>query len=207
MRWVDDIWDFDQNGKFISRTENKDFDQIRIWDEDRTNIIAQTEKLKYGTIKHNRPFLTIDEKKVRHDIFRIQGDDNAQMIFEMFAENTYGNNSRGERVNLEWSHVKIGSESSGSNVVGTSHSTEWSAVGEYLFKTNYTMRASTHNHPSGNPRPSTYPGDLQVAQPWIEKFPNLQLNIYIKEGGKWGYLQGYYNYDKIGPTWGAIVKP
>ena len=206
QRYVDDIWDFDENGNFIGRIKTKEFDQIRIWDKDRTNILAETDKFAYRTItQHKQPIANVEGTPTLLDIFRIQGDDAAKQVFEMFATNTYGYKPDGTRTNLEWSHTKIGLEGSGSNMVGTSHSTNSTAVGDYLFKTNYTMRYDAHNHPSGYPLPSFIPGDIGTTQPWVEKFQNLQLYIYIKEGSIFGAQQGYYRYDQS--VRGVIVKP
>jgi hypothetical protein len=192
---VDDIWDFDKNGNLVSHTKTTKFDQVRIVDENR-NVIDQTEQFKYGTLKHTRPPINYDGVLKALDLFAVKGDANAQQVFELFANNT----------SVEWGWIKVGFENSGSNIVGTSHSKDSESVGAFLFKTGYTMKEHNHNHPSGNPKPSIPTperdrGDLKGLQPWVDKFPNLQLNIYINEGGKYGYPKGYYNYNKFGPTW------
>jgi RHS repeat-associated protein len=195
-----DIWDFDKNGNFIRRTKTTEFDQIRILNDD-GSVFAETEKFKYKTIQaHNRPSDITDGKETTFDIFRIKGDDNAQQIFEFLANNT----------NIEWDRTQIGREGSEKNMVGTSHSEGSVATGSYLFETNYHIRGHTHNHPSGNPMPS-FPthnrkySDISTVQPWIEKFQNLQLYIYIKDGSSSGYPKGNYRYDQF--VRGVIVKP
>ena len=184
----DDIWDFDVNGNFLSRTKTKEFDQIRILNDEGA-VVAATDKFEYGTIKsHNRPTVKVDGIPTLLDIFNVRGDDNATQIFETFANNT----------NTEWTHAKIGLESSGNNMVGTSHNTESTAIGSYLRETGYTIRSVTHNHPSNNPMPSgvrtlTETGvrtaDLLNAQLYLNKNPNTELNIYTTKYGYSPYNQ------------------
>jgi len=195
---IDDIWDFDEDGNFIRRTRTTEYDQVRIWDRDRKNIITQTELLPYKTItNHNRPIASINGIPTTLDILRILGNVNAKLIFEMFAKFT----------NVEWTWSQIGQKGSEKNMVGTSHSSQGTAVGDYLFREKYNINVDIHNHPSGFPVPSLPPGDLQVVQPWIDKFPNIELYIYINDGSRWGFEKGYYSYDLFYPAWRIGIKP
>jgi hypothetical protein len=185
QRWVDvdDIWDFDRNGDFIGRIPTTEFDQIRVLNDDKT-VFAETEKFKFGTIRgHNRPTIKVGGVPTLLDIFDIVGDGNARQIFEFFHNNT----------NTEWTHAKIGFEGSGNNIVGTSHSTNSTAVGDYLLKNNYTLKEVIHNHHSNNPMPSglqTFETtgvrtmDLLGAESYLKRHPNLDLYIYTT---KYGY--------------------
>jgi RHS repeat-associated protein len=185
---VDDIWDFDREGNFLKRTEDKNFDQIRVLNDDGT-VFAETDKFEYGTIKaHNRPTVNVEGIPTLLDIFNVKGDDNATQIFETFANST----------STEWTHAKIGLENSGNNMVGTSHSTESTAIGSYLRETGYRLRSVTHNHPSNNPMPSgvkTFEAtgmrtkDLRGAELYLNKNPNTQLYIYTTKYGYSPYNQ------------------
>ena len=199
QRYVDDIWDFDENGNFLQRIKTKEFDQIRIWDNARENILAETQKFEYKTIKsHNRPVIPVEGKKTLLDVFDIKGDDNATGIFKFFHNNT----------NIEWTHAKIGLENSGSNMVGTSHSINSTAVGSYLFQTNYTLKEVVHNHHSNNPMPSgvkffeetgVRTKDLFGAQLYLNKNPKTELYIYTTK-------YDYSPYNQNGSLDKRIVK-
>ena len=76
---------------------------------------------------------------------------------------------------VEWTHAKIGSEDSGKNIVGTIHQTSITNITGYLVMKNYTLREANHNHPAGFPPSET---DLLSAKSYIEKFPNIKLNVY-----------------------------
>ena len=78
---------------------------------------------------------------------------------------------------VEWTHAKIGSEDSEKNIVGTIHQTSKTNIGGYLRETNYTLREVNHNHPLENPPSKT---DMKNAKDYIEKFPNIRLNVYTK---------------------------
>jgi len=55
MLWVDDIWDFDQNGNSLNRTENKNFDQIRVLNND-GSVFAESKKYAYGFFENIMSF-------------------------------------------------------------------------------------------------------------------------------------------------------
>ncbi len=114
--------------------------------------------------------------------FEMKVDDKATQLFEFMA-----NPSR--TTNVEWSHAKVGTESSGHNIVGTSHSQSSTAVGHYLRVTGYTLREVNHNHPSGVGRPSG--GDLRGAELYHGRNRNTILNIYT-------YPSQYFRYNQNG---------
>ena len=144
-------------------------------------MVDVTISFDYGTVKHNKPNISVNGQSTKLDIFTISGDVNATQTFEMFANNT----------NTEWTHAKIGKEDSESNIVGTSHSTRSTAVGHYLRRTNYTLKEATHSHPSGIPFPSE--GDLQGAELYesSNSSSKVRLNIYTTK-------YGYSPYNKSG---------
>jgi len=116
-------------------------------------------------------------------LFEISGDENATQLFEFFADPT--------NTGVEWTDAKIGYEDSGRNVVGTSHSEEFTAVGGYLRDTNYTLRSVSHNHPGGtgpSGRPGGLTGDIPNAALYHQRNPNTVLSVYIHPNN---YI--YYN--------------
>lgn len=187
-----DIWDFDENGNYSGRTINKKYDQLRVVsinaDGDK-NIISETDKFKYGTVKHQQVIINENSKV---DFLGIIGDDNAKKTFELFANNT----------NVEWTHAKVGKKEGiyGSNVVGTNHNESSTAVGAFLRTTGLFLREVNHNHPSGSPLPSwdqtngiwnSKKGDVPAAYFYEKINPKIKLNIYTKK-------YGYSPYDSKG---------
>ena len=121
----------------------------------------------------------------------MKGDENATQLFEFFADPA--------NTSVEWTDAKIGTESSGRNIVGTSHDKSSTAVGAYLRHTGYTLREVSHNHPSGIARPST--GDLRGAALYHDRNQNTVLKIYTHPGN---YVE-YNRYGIVLPT--VIVTP
>jgi RHS repeat-associated protein len=174
----EDEYEFDESGKYVQTIKN---DKIASFHVVNTNgeRIASTIDFDVKDVTHRTP--TINGK--RTDIFEIKGDANAKETFELMANHT----------NTEWSHAKIGLEGSEKNIVGTSHSNESTAIGNFLNTTGYTLRDVVHNHPSESPIPSgtaTYDKsgkktqDLHVAESYMKRNPSVNLNIYTK---KYGY--------------------
>jgi hypothetical protein len=58
-RWldVDDIWEFDREGRFIQRIDEPNYDQMRVINAD-GNIFAESKKFEYGFFKNKMDFLT-----------------------------------------------------------------------------------------------------------------------------------------------------
>ena len=112
--------------------------------------------------------------------FEMKGDNNATQLFEFMA-------NPGVTTNVEWSHAKVGTEKSGSNIVGTSHSQSSTVVGHYLRMKDYTLREVNHNHPSGIGRPSG--ADMRGAAAYHESNRNIILNIYTHPGQYFRYNQ------------------
>lgn len=111
----------------------------------------------------------------------MKGDNNASQLFEFMA-------NPGVTTNVEWTHAKIGTESAGRNIVGTSHNQSSTAVGSYVLGTGYTLREVSHNHPKGVPLPSG--GDIQNAGRYIGEHPNVRLNVYVPSSGYSPYNRG-----------------
>lgn len=177
-----DIWTIHEDGT-IDKQKNKKIDRIDVIDAD-GNKTKGTEA-KYGTIKQH----TLKSEKSKIDYFEIKGDELAKETFENIATNT----------SIEWTHAKVGTENSGSNIVGTSHSNESTSVGHFLRVNGYTLKEVTHNHTNNIPIPSgeifldgTRSKDLHGAELYNPgNSSNVKLNIYTK---KYGYSQ----YDKNG---------
>lgn len=62
IRFIDpngmDIWEFDQNGKYIQRIENKEYDAFHVVDAE-GNKIAETKNFAYKTVNHNQPSVIV----------------------------------------------------------------------------------------------------------------------------------------------------
>jgi RHS repeat-associated protein len=94
--YVDDIWDFDQNGNFIQRIENTDYDQIRVWNTDRTQILSESKHYPFGTFENTMGFHKqpdVELKGELHDITGLSMDfsgnyEGAMIAFKFLAANT-----------------------------------------------------------------------------------------------------------------------
>ena len=138
-----DIWEVNKQGEVITRKHDTNQDAFFIVAKDddgqykriqRTddsgNMIDVSISFEKGTIKENsKTIRTINSKgdvsSKQLTIFEVRGDDNATQLFEFMA-------SPLETTNVEWTHAKIGTEESGRNIVGTSHSNTSTLVGHYL---------------------------------------------------------------------------
>jgi RHS repeat-associated protein len=186
-----DIWEVNKQGEVITRKHDTNQDAFFIVAKDddgqykriqRTddsgNMIDVSISFEKGTIKENsKTIRTINSKgdvsSKQLTIFEVRGDDNATQLFE-FMESPL------ETTNVEWTHAKIGTEESGRNIVGTSHSNTSTLVGHYLRQTGYTLREVNHNHPDGDGRPSK--GDKEGAREYHKNNSNTLLNVYIHPG-------------------------
>ena len=162
----EDIWELDVYGHITKYERTTEFDKFVILNENGNTV----EKIfDYGTITDwRKPSIRSKGIDYKSDIFRVNGDNNAKELFEFFADNTL----------VEWTHAKIGSEDSEKNIVGTIHQTSKTNIGGYLRETNYTLREVNHNHPAGFPPSDT---DKTSAKSYIEKFPNIRLNVYTRK--------------------------
>ena len=162
----EDIWELDVYGHITKYERTTEFDKFVILNENGNTV----EKIfDYGTITDwRKPSIRSKGIDYNSDIFRVNGDNKAQELFEFFANNTL----------VEWTHAKIGSEDSEKNIVGTIHQTSKTNIGGYLRETNYTLREVNHNHPLENPPSKT---DMKNAKDYIEKFPNIRLNVYTRK--------------------------
>ena len=205
MRYVDpngrDVWEIDYEGNIIKRIEDKsqdaffmvekgadgNYQRTYTTDED-GNKIYNNISFEYGTVTAVRtPVVNIRNKDgnittTKLTVFEMKGDDNATRLFEFITNPEV-------TTNVEWSHAKVGTESSERNIVGTSHQRSSTAVGAYIRETGYTLREVNHNHPSGIGRPSS--GDIRGAKLYNERNKNVILNIYT-------HPQKYFRYNQNG---------
>jgi RHS repeat-associated protein len=207
-----DVWEVNDEGRIINRIEDKTQDAFYMVAKDADGNYQRTSttdaegnttynsiSFEYGTVTAVRtPTINLQDKDgnvtpTKLTTFEMKGDDNATQLFEFLAnpETT---------TNVEWSHAKVGTESSGRNIVGTSHNQSSTAVGHYLRQTGYTLREVNHNHPSGTPTPSgvvnadgTRTGDLRGAELYHQRNNKTILNIYTPQ-------HGYTPYNKDGRT-------
>ncbi len=195
LRFIDpdgrDEWEINEKGEIINRIENKNEDSFHIVDSDNKRIEGKSITFEYGTVTAQRnPKAKVKGKgEVTMTTFEISGDENATQFFEFMA-------NPGETTNVEWTHAKIGTEDSGKNIVGTSHSNESTSVGSYLMNSGYTLKEVIHNHPNGVGRPS--PGDIDNAARYEISNPGVKLKIYTINGRSYRnkhyskYSQFYY---------------
>lgn len=101
--------------------------------------------------------------------FQVKGDDKATQLFEFMA-------NPGETTNVEWSQVKVGTAESQKNIVGNMHQEGETAVGQYVFRTGYTVRENNHSHTNGITTLSL--GDVTTAGMINGTFPNAPTKIY-----------------------------
>ncbi len=190
VRYVDpngmDIWEFDDMGNVINRIEDRTQDAFQMMQKVNGQWQRSGQELvfDYGTVSGYRtPTVNVTNSDgsvspTQLTIFEMNGDNNAAQMFEFMA-------NPGITTNVEWTHAKIGTESSGRNIVGTSHSPSFTPVGSYLLgpegKPGYTLREVNHNHPGGVPLPSG--GDLSNAARYKGAYPGVGLNIYVPSSG------------------------
>jgi hypothetical protein len=186
-----DIWELNKQGEIVNRSEDKNQDKFVSvsFDSDGNKVEGQSTSFEYGTVTAVRtPTVNVRDSQTGDVVektlttFEMKGDENATQLFEFLADPA--------NTNVEWTGAKIGTESSGRNVVGTSHDESSTAVGAYLRLTGYTLREVSHNHPSGIARPSS--GDRVSAQQYHSRNQNTVLKIYTHPGN---YVK--YNQDGI----------
>ncbi|KAA6302468.1 MAG: tRNA nuclease WapA [Candidatus Ordinivivax streblomastigis] len=186
MRFIDptgkDVWEIDELGNIANRIEDKtqdafykvDSDGQRITNEDGTEIGIT---FQYGTVKNRNHIINVQnaDGNGTHEetmtIFEIKGDENASNAFNFMINS--------ETNKVEWGNVKIGTEASGKNLLGTLHSENSSGIGSYALGYGYAIRQSDHNHPDGI---TTTPSERDVdnANAISGKFPSVTFNIYIQ---------------------------
>jgi len=187
-----DIWHINKEGEVVYHDPDyTDADIFHMVDSDKNIIDGQSIEFEYETVTAVRkPTVKVRDSQSGDvvdktlTIFEITGDDNATQLFEFFADPA--------NTGVEWTDAKIGTESSGRNIVGTSHDESSTAVGGYLRQTGYTLREVIHNHPSGVAEAS--PGDIRGARLYhqgLRPESRPTLKIYIHPGK-------YYEYDEHG---------
>lgn len=117
-------------------------------------------------------------------LFNVKGDENANNIFEFFGDNF----TRENGIPLEWSKVQIGTNTNGTNIIGTSMKDDATGVGHYILFHGYTIRGVDHNH-TGGADPSD--ADIDNAKIYHLKFPKAVLRVFFQ--GK------YFPYDNNTP--------
>ena len=181
-----DVWKIDNQGNIVDCIENESYDQIHIVDND-NNIVASSVEFEYGTISE----ICLDGQS--NTSFSVCGDENAQCLFEFFADNYTKESGRC----LEWGHANLATENE--NIIGTTHKEHSNGTLNLLLDNGYHVYDFAHNHPSGDPYPSGRPNksgkDIGVAT----LFPNI-INWYV-----YTPEYGYTKYDKLGVTEESIL--
>ena len=195
---LDDNYIFDEKGNFIRKEENKRRDKIIIQNSVTGDIDAEIKVGPDGTLEDK--FYQTDKET---GFSNITDRDLAKKIFEFFADNTY----------VEWAW---GETQTLTNEVFTAHIVNHVPIGEYRLE---TYKRFTHNHPSGNPKPSfeysdgkLSDGDQYMAQYSKEKGYNIEFYIYVK-GNNREFPKGYDKFDENGalhkylPSYGGKPIP
>ena len=170
-----DIWQLDNQGNVVDCIENSEFDQLQIVD-DYGNVLCSSDKYDFGTISE----LCIEDGK-SNTTFSVCGQSNAKSVFEFLADNYTEANNR----SLEWGWATLANSTGMDNIIGTTHSKQSNGLFNILINNNYSLEDYTHNHPSGDPRPSTFidynylRGDLASAS----KHPNILFFTYTPVTG------------------------
>ncbi len=169
-----DIWELDNMGNVVNRIKDKEKDSFHIVKKNADGEWKRTGKeisFEYGTIgaTHEVTVETKDGGELTLTMFEVNGDANAQQLFEFMANP--------EAADVEWEHVKIGTDVSERNIVGNSHKQDKTAVLGYLNSMGYTIRESNHNHPSGNFGAS--PNDKYAAKNVQKANPKSTFYVYV----------------------------
>ena len=174
----EDIWEINQQGEVVNRIADRTQDAFHIVQNVEGNwqrIEGQSIVFEYGTIKTYYDVEVLADygngnvKSQILTVFEVNGDNNATKLFEFMANPE-------ATTNVEWGHVKVGTDNSGRNLIGTLNNPEGSGINDYALQMGYTIRESNHNHPSGIGIAS--PSDIDYARSVKNKFPNATLNIY-----------------------------
>ena len=165
-----DDFEVNRKGEIVNRIKNEEVDNVYIVNKDGTRVEGQSTSFEYGTITAVRnPKMKSGKKEIGLTVLEVNGDDNAQQLFEFLADPA--------STGVEWTHASIGTEDSGKNIVGTSHDDSSTAVGAYLRGTGYTLKEVVHNHPkSGIALPSE--GDRRGAVEYHKKNSKTTLAVY-----------------------------
>lgn len=173
-----DIWEINQQGEVVNWIVDRTQDAFHIVQNVEGNwqrIEGQSIVFEYGTIGAYRNVEIMADygngnvKSQILTLFEVKGDDNATKLFEFMANPE-------ATTNVEWGHVKVGTDNSGRNLVGTLNEPDGSGVNEYALQTSYTIRESNHNHPSRFKDASQ--SDVEHAKRVQNRFPDATLNIY-----------------------------
>lgn len=211
VRFIDpngmDIWEINQNGEIVNRIKDKTQDAFHIINSNGQRIEGQSMTFEYGTITRvNSPVVNVMQEdgsvsKERLTIFHVKGDDNATQLFEFMANPNI-------TTNVEWSHVKIGTEASQKNMVGNMHQEGATGVGAYAVQTGYTIRENNHSHTNGITTPSL--GDITNVVILNASFPNAPTRIYTTNPNQYTPYNKYSEYRVIGlpsiTIWGTKTK-
>ena len=193
-----DIWQLNNQGNVVDHIENSEFDQLQIVD-DGGNVLCSSDKYDFGTISE----LCIDGKS--NTTFSVCGQSNAKSVFEFLADNYSEANNR----SLEWGWATLANSTGMENIIGTTHCKQSNGLFNLLINNYYSLEDYTHNHPLGDPRPSTFindnylHGDLVTAS----KHPNINFFIYTTVTGYRQYTgNGIYDLDLLDFTAGLLNK-
>ena len=180
---ADTVEVFKETGKLNSHIEtDKGKDVFFMVDKDGNRLKDQNISFDEGTLTGiNQPKVKTSKGDKNLTLFNMSGDENAEKLFEFLADP--------KNTKVEWTHAKIGTEKSGSNIVGSSHDKSSTPVGHYLRLTKYTLREVNHNHPSGNFLPSN--ADKNGAKLYKATNKDVILNIYT-------HPNSYSEYDEKG---------
>lgn len=156
----------------MKQNENGEYERDYTTDEN-GNKTYKSITFKYKTITSMRKE-NIKTKSGRTTItmFNVMGDQNATNLFEFLANPKV-------TTNVEWSHNKVGTESSQKNIVGTSNLEDGTYQADYLRSEGYIIQENIHSHPRGT-GPSS--ADKYIARLIYETNKKAYFMIYKGSG-------------------------
>lgn len=144
-----DVWEINKQGQIVNRIEDRTQDAFHIVqqvDGQWQRMEGQSIGFEYGTVTGVRtPTVNLSDangnvQQAQLTMFEVSGDKNAGQLFEFMG-------NAGVTTDVEWSHVQVGTQNSGRNIVGsTEGGVNYSAVNDYVLQTGYTVRADNHSH-------------------------------------------------------------
>ena len=180
-----DTVEFHQDDGEITSHDEADGDDVffivdddgRVQDDEGEYVSESFEEGTLEDIETGRTTLDDDGGLHEFSVLRMRGDENATDAFTFLADNT----------NVEWSQTMLGIEGGqGLNYLTSSHDprTErgFARMWNTQFQDGYTFRGHRHNHPGGNPNPSS--ADRNIARILGNRTPRPVFEIYTSEDGQ-----------------------
>jgi hypothetical protein len=203
---VDDIWEFDREGRFIQRIEELNYDQMRVINAD-GSIFAESKKFEYGFFKNKMDFL----KEFGVRIAGQKGTQDLEGLSMNFGENLKGAMAAfrflAENTNPEWHVIGRDNFKGGvENLLVTTHKAGFEYFGGIIAEgaaPNGRLIHDFHSHKttmfSSNKRSNGHSGDIEFRLKLVD---NRNPENLLSPNAIFGILYKGYLYD----YWGNIIK-